>query len=157
MFYSHGEATEKISFSTMHWSLTANRSILATNAGQLACMHPSCAVTEEPVLSLKGTGMAAGLGGCHIMGTLQQNKGAHVGSDAGNGIPTQSDKSSGGWLDSFSLGEGVFQAQGPFLYGPEGSKDCMQGPAFPNRMLSPSHIHLLYHHTEENSVSFQEN
>lgn len=114
----------------MHWSLTANRSILATNAGQLACMHPSCAVTEEPVLSLKGTGMAAGLGGCHIMGTLQQNKGAHVGSDAGNGIPTQGDKSSVGWLDSFSLGEGVFRPKARSYMAQTDQKTACRGLLF---------------------------
>lgn len=81
---------------------------------QLACMHPSFAI-------LKGLGLlpeedrysiVIGLARSHMMYMRKQNRRAHIESEIEKDMPTQDDKPS----KNSTLGNEMFQPQGPFLH-----------------------------------------
>lgn len=95
---------------------------------QLACTHPSVSQQKDPIPSLHEQiysrrapsppcrdrctialyTTVVGLVECHKTHMLKQNKGVHIESETGKGIPTQGDKSSAACEDSFSLCKEVF-------------------------------------------------
>ena len=84
----------------------ASRSFPSSHAGQLACVHPSCATKEGHCSHTPNRGQdIAGLevDRCRMMHMLKQNKRVHNEHETGRDIPIQGDKPIKGFVGFLSL------------------------------------------------------
>ena len=93
-------AQSKITFSSWHQSPMAGRSLLAADAGPLACTYPSCATKQRTMPLTPREDIVVGLSRCHFTHILKQNIQYTLSLKQGK-IPTQGDKPSMGCEDSF--------------------------------------------------------
>lgn len=114
MLYLPGEEkAEQDQHQEWVWSPAGDECLPVASAWQVAFL--CCGAVRRPVPFQGRTHTTVGLAGCYICTHLKQKQKTILRVETGKDIPTQGGEPHTGLVGSFSLGKGVFQAQGPFL------------------------------------------